>query len=862
MKNKLTGIVHTIILSITLFMLGACSQSSTSQVNPETLQTVDDANGIANPKLWPAMKSKLPIDAEMEAKISTIVKDMTVEQKLAQMIQPEIRAMSIEQMRQYGFGSYLNGGGAFPDNDKYATMADWVELADKYYAASIDDSLDGSTIPTMWGTDAVHGHNNVIGATLFPHNIALGATNNPSLMRKIGAATAKVVEVTGIDWAFAPTVAVVRDVRWGRTYEGYSEDPDIVKVYAKELVEGMQGEIGNNFLGDGKVISTAKHFLGDGGTVKGDDQGDNIDVESELIRLHAQGYISALDAGVQTVMASFNTWHGIKMHGNKSLLTDVLKDRMGFDGLVVGDWDGHGQVAGCSNTNCPQAIIAGVDIIMVPFSWKEMYDNTLVQINDGTIPMARIDDAVTRILRVKMRAGLFERGAPSKAKYAAKQEEIGSQVHRDVAQQAVRESLVLLKNKNAILPLDPSLNILVAGDGADNIGKQSGGWTISWQGTGNTNVDFPGATSIYNGIQEVVEAAGGKTSLSVEGHYQQKPDVAIIVFGENPYAEMEGDIANLEFQKTNKIDLKLLKKFKDAGIPVISVFITGRPLWINAELNASDAFVVAWLPGTEGQGVADVLFKNAKGEINYDFKGRLSYSWPKIDTQADLNRNDEDYQPLFPYGYGLTYDDKDTLADNLNEVAEEIIKRSFNDPLELFRNRSLDGLSVFVGDKANWVVPVAHSIVTTQDSNNLKLQSVNWKVQEDARQITWSGDSAASSYIAYDTSRDHSDYLTTKTALSFDLRVDVAPQGILKAVITCGEACEGAIDMQKQVTAIKVGEWKKISIDLACFVDAGVKFDNTKSPFGLRTDKVAQVSYANVSYLPGQAEKADISCSK
>jgi beta-glucosidase len=395
----------------------------------------------------------------------------------------------------------------------------------------------------------------------------LGAANNPRLIKAIGEATARAVAVTGIDWVFAPTLAVVRDDRWGRTYEGYSEDPIIVKAYAGAMVEGLQGSAGKNFLDEAHVIATAKHFLGDGGTHPGDDQGNNLATEKDLRDIDGQGYIASLHVGVQTVMASFNSWHGKKMHGNKSLLSGVLKERMGFDGLVVGDWNGHGQIDGCSNGRCATVINAGVDIIMVPDDWKLMLENTVEQVASGEIPMARIDDAVTRILRVKMRAGLIEKGAPSTRGFAGKSEYIGAQEHRNLAQQAVRESLVLLKNKGNLLPLSRALTVLVAGDGADEIGKSSGGWSLSWQGTGNTNADFPGATSIYAGIESAVQAAGGSASLSVEGDYEEKPDVAIVVFGETPYAEGVGDLANLEYQRGSKQDLELLKKTQKAGDP-------------------------------------------------------------------------------------------------------------------------------------------------------------------------------------------------------------------------------------------------------------------------------------------------------
>ena len=613
-------------------LLGACSS------NPEATSTTNNA---AVPDYWPSIQSPIAKSDEVEKKVSEMLATMTVKQKVAQIVQPEIRDVTVEDMREYGFGSYLNGGGSFPNNNKHATPDEWIALAEAMYQASIDDSLDGSTIPTMWGTDAVHGHNNVIGATLFPHNIGLGAMRDPALIEKIATATAKEVRATGIDWIFAPTVAAARDDRWGRTYESYSEDPEVVGAYARAIVTGLQGDISDGNIDDQHVVSTVKHFVGDGGTEHGDDQGNNIADEETLFRIHAQGYVEGLGAGSQSVMASFNSWHGEKLHGNKYLLTDVLKDKMGFDGFVVGDWNGHGQIEGCSNDNCPQALLAGLDVYMAPTpTWKPLFHNLVAQVQSGEIPMSRLDDAVRRVLRVKVRVGLFDLPSPANRSLSGDKSIIGHPEHRAIAREAVRKSLVMLKNNDHLLPLEPNSKVLVAGDGAHNIGKQSGGWTITWQGTGNENSDFPGASSIYQGIRQAVSAAGGSAVLSVDGSYDEKPDVAIVVFGENPYAEGNGDIANVEYQRGEKSDLALLKKLKADGIPVVGVFITGRPLWVNPEINATDAFVVAWLPGSEGQGVADVLFTNENGEIAYPMQGKLSFTWPATPYQNPINRGD------------------------------------------------------------------------------------------------------------------------------------------------------------------------------------------------------------------------------
>ncbi len=619
--------------------------------------------------LWPRCDSAGVADPELEARLDALLLGMTLEQKVGQMIQAEIRHVTPADVRAYHLGSVLNGGGSWPHGNKASTVADWLALADEYYEASMDSTGGRLAIPVIWGTDAVHGHNNVIGATLFPHNIALGGTRDPDLIQRIGEVTALEVAATGLDWTFAPTLAVVRDDRWGRTYEGYSEDPEIVRQYAGRMVTGLQGPAGSpDFLGPAHLVATAKHFLGDGGTDQGDDQGDNLSSEQQLLAIHAQGYLSALEAGVQTVMATFNSWRGEKVHGNRYLLTEVLKERLGFEGFVIGDWNGHGQVAGCRNDSCPQAINAGVDMVMVPEDWKALLENTVRQVRDGEIAEARIDDAARRILRVKARAGLFTSGPPSTRPHAGNASLVGAAAHRALARQAVRQSLVLLKNREGLLPLRRDLHVLVAGDGADDVGKQSGGWTISWQGRENTNDDFPGATSIFAGIEAAVTAGGGTARLSPDGAFDQRPDVAIVVFGEDPYAEMEGDLTSLSFSAAHPEGLELLRRLRDQGIPVVAIFLTGRPLWVNPELNASTAFVAAWLPGTEGGGVADVLFRDADGAVTFDFSGRLSFSWPIDPVEANPNRGDPDARMLFPYGFGLTYGDVDTLPDSLPEA--------------------------------------------------------------------------------------------------------------------------------------------------------------------------------------------------
>ncbi|MFC0684097.1 glycoside hydrolase family 3 protein [Novosphingobium clariflavum] len=632
--------IHRVLQTVAL---ASCASVALAQA--ETPKA--PAPTAVHPELWPAAKSPGLVDAKTEARITAIIARMSLREKVGQMIQADTASIKPEDLKQYPLGSILAGGNSPPIGapDRSPASA-WVATSRAFNAVALEKRAGHEPIPIMFGIDAVHGNSNVVGATLFPHNSALGAMHDPALMREIGKATAAETAASGIDWAFGPTLAVPQDDRWGRAYEGYSEDPALVAAYAGPMVEGLQGAPGTRTtIQAGRVAASVKHFLGDGGTHDGIDQGDTRVDEATLIRIHDAGYPAAVNAGTMTVMASFSSWNGTKMHGNKALLTDVLKGRMGFDGFVVGDWNGHGQIPGCTNTDCPATFNAGLDMAMAPDSWKGLFDSTLAAAKAGTIPMSRIDDAVRRILRVKMKLGLFDAARP----FEGKPEEMGSAAHRAVARQAVRESLVLLKNEG-VLPIKSSATVLIAGDGADDIGRQSGGWTLSWQGDGNTNADFPGATSIYTGIADALKAGGGKAVLSPDGNFTSKPDVAVVVFGEEPYAELRGDIRSLEFQPGNKKSLALLKKLKAAGIPTVAVFLSGRPLWVNPELNASDAFVAAWFPGSEGNGVADVLVGGKT-----DFHGTLSFSWPKTAAQFNLNKGQAGYDPLFPLGYGLTY---------------------------------------------------------------------------------------------------------------------------------------------------------------------------------------------------------------
>lgn len=780
--------------------------------------------------LWPKVTSKVKQDPALEQKLDELLAQLSLEEKVGQIMQPEIRHLTPQDVKDYHVGSVLNGGGSVPNNNRYSKAADWLKMADAYYQASMDESDGKVAIPIMWGTDAVHGVGNIVGATLFPHNIALGATRNPALIRKIGQVTATEIAVTGLDWDFSPTVAVARDDRWGRTYESYSEAPDLVRDYAAQMVEGLQGAAATpDFLSLTQVVSTAKHFLGDGGTLNGIDRGNCIVSEEELFQVHAAGYYSAIEAGVQTVMASFNSWQGEHMHGHKYLLTDVLKEQMGFDGFVVGDWNGHGFVQGASVLDCPQAINAGLDMYMIPDpEWKTLYHNIIDQVNSGVIPRARLDDAVRRILRVKLRAGLWDKGLPSSRPLAGRDDLLGAAEHRALARQAVAQSLVMLKNKNGLLPLSPKARILVAGDGADNISKQTGGWSVNWQGTGNTMADFPGATTLWMGIDAAVSAAGGEAILSPDGSYTRKPDVALVIFGEDPYAEMQGDIQHQLLKAGDTADLELIRKFKTAGIPVVALFITGRPMWINRELNAADAFVVIWQPGTEGAGVADVIFTKADGQVNSPMKGALSFSWPRRPDQGPINIGDEDYQPLFPYGYGLRFGERDPLGDELDE--QGLVEAANGDLLELFNRRPLGQYALVLEGKNNDRATLNGNFVSV---STLEAWAVDKDVQEDARRLVWNGQGEGLAALSTPNRQVLSDFYESDSALIFELKLDHAPESDVFVRIGCGPSCHSDVAITELLREIAGKGWKTLRVDLKCFPEAGTNFGLRRLPHEL-----------------------------
>ncbi|GAB4573407.1 MAG: exo 1,3/1,4-beta-D-glucan glucohydrolase [Rhodothalassiaceae bacterium] len=798
-----------------------------------------------DPGLWPVLESPLPMDAALETHIDRLLARMSLEEKVGQTIMAEIKSITPDDVAQYHIGAILNGGGSWPGDNRQASAADWVRLADAYYKASVSEVNGRTPIPIFWGTDAVHGVNNVVGATLFPHNIGLGAADDPELMRAIGEATALELRATGLDWTFAPTLAVAQDLRWGRSYESYSSDPDRVARLGAALIEGLQGRVGSDgFLGPDRIIATAKHFIGDGATYEGRDQGDARIDEATLAEVHGAGYGSALRAGVQTVMASFSSWNGAKMHGSRYLLTDILKGRMGFDGLVVGDWNGHGQLPGCTESDCADAFNAGVDLMMVPEKWKDYRDSMIGHVRAGRIDEARLDDAVRRILRVKMRAGLFDAGPPSRRPHAGDQSLIGAPRHRALAREAARKSLVLLKNENALLPLSPSANLLVVGPAADSLALQSGGWTITWQGRDTDPADFPGATTILAGLKAAMAAGGGSVSYSSDGNFRgPKPDAVILVFGETPYAEFQGDLESLDFGARNAEPEAQMRAYRKAGIPVIAIFLSGRPLYTSPEINLSDAFIAAWLPGSEGGAIADLVIADMNGKPRHDFSGKLPFAWPAGPQKDGVT------DAAFPIGYGLDYATGGADPVRLPEVTRS---DSAHRAMMLYDGRPAAPWQLYIGDEAGWRVPANGARKATASRKPFSIERANGRRQDDSLRLVWRG-GEAQAYLQHPEGRSFSDLAASGAALAFDILIeDKAPRD-LELRMQCGWPCQGKIALAPILGSVAVGEWSTIAIDLACFARAGAKMDHIDVPFLIWGKGKGSLMLSDMRILPDKA---------
>ncbi|XP_004228467.1 uncharacterized protein [Solanum lycopersicum] len=596
------------------------------------------------------MKYKDP-KQKLSVRIKDLLKRMTLEEKIGQMTQIERKVASAEVMSKYFIGSLLSGGGSVPKPN--ATAEDWVNMVNDFQKGSLSTRLG---IPMIYGIDAVHGHNNVYKATIFPHNIGLGVTRDPELMKRIGAATALEVRATGIPYAFSPCIAVCRNPRWGRCYESFSEDINIVRSMT-EIIPGLQGDLpagmskGTPYVnGKTKVAGCAKHFVADGGTVNGLDENNTIVDSKGLFSIHMPAYYDSVIKGVATVMASYSSLNGDRMHANTHLLTGFLKKRLNFRGFVISDWEGINRITNPANSNytysVEASINAGIDMVMVPNNYTDFIGNLTMLVNKNIVPMSRIDDAVKRILRVKFVMGLFEdpMGDHSLAKH------LGSPEHREIAREAVRKSLVLLKNgktpQQPLLPLPKkAAKILVAGTHAHNLGYQCGGWTILWQGVPHNNLTI--GTTVLDAVKKTVDPATQVVFNEVpDSNFVQssKFDYAVVVVGENTYAEMYGDSSNLTIPDPGPSIIQNVC----GAMKCVVVIISGRPVVIEPYVEKMDAIVAAWLPGTEGQGIADVLFGD------YGFTGKLARTWFKRVDQLPMNVGDPHYDPLFPFGFGLT----------------------------------------------------------------------------------------------------------------------------------------------------------------------------------------------------------------
>jgi len=585
------------------------------------------------------MAGTSPVAAEsVDSKVDALLGKMTLEEKIGQMVQVDSAALTNkEDVKTYFLGSILSGGSSDPADGNLPEA--WRKMVQGFQLEALQTRLK---IPIIYGIDAVHGHNNIDGAVIFPHHIGMGATHNPKLVEAAERVTAEEVAGTGIRWAFAPCIAVAQDERWGRTYESYGEDPLLVSELGAAAVRGFQGA--KLSAEPSSVLACAKHFIGDGGTENGKDQGNTVCDEATLRRLYLPPYAAAIKAGVQSIMVSYSSWNGEKMHGNKHLLTDVLKGELHFSGILVSDWAAIDQISADYKFDVKQSINAGLDMVMIPYgpgrtnNFVEFIGDLKDLVNSGDVPQSRIDDAVRRILRVKFDMGLFN----STAIDPDLSDNVGSSQHHEVARECVRESLVLLKNDNDVLPLSKRVSHLaVVGEAADDLGMQCGGWTIDWQG-GKGKVTH-GGTTLLAALHDAVGPAT-TISYSTNGSNMENADVIIVVVGETPYAEMKGDRKKLDLAPE---DAALITKANATGKPVVTILYSGRPLIIGQALAESQAFVAAWLPGTEAEGIADVLFGNAK------FTGKLPRTWPSTDEH--VRTGDPDEHPLFPYGYGLLY---------------------------------------------------------------------------------------------------------------------------------------------------------------------------------------------------------------
>ena len=619
-----------IIPAVMALLFAGCKASE--GVEPESSQGEEEAGAVGD-----AGENAVYMDSSItvEERVENLLSLMTLEEKIGQMAQVERGYINSNDITEYGIGSILSGGGSSPAGN---TPSRWADMYDDFQEYALSTRLG---IPIIYGVDAVHGHNNLRGATIFPHNIGLGATRDSDLVRLIAQITAIEVSATGIDWNFGPCITVPQDERWGRTYEGFSEDPELVAELGKAAIEGYQG---TDLSDINSILACAKHYAGDGGTTGGIDRGNAEYSEEEFREIYISPYVSALEVPVGSIMVSFSSWNGIPMHANSYLITDVLKEELGFNGFVVSDWQGINGIdknySDLSVQDVREGINAGIDMVMIPDNYKDFIDILTNLVEAGEVSINRIDDAVRRILTAKFEIGLFENPYADRSYI----ETVGSQEHREIAREAVKKSLVLLKNEGSLLPLPKDLkSIVVAGSKADDIGSQCGGWTITWQGERGNITE---GTSILDAIKDTVSDGTLVTYSRNGADIPPDADVVIIVIGETPYAESPGDSKYLLLSNE---DMKTFNNLTGAGIPVVVILISGRPMIITEQIDKMDALVAAWLPGTEGQGVADVIFGD------YAPTGKLAYTWPGSIDQLPINDMDGSKGSLFPFGFGLSY---------------------------------------------------------------------------------------------------------------------------------------------------------------------------------------------------------------
>lgn len=811
---------------------------------------------FASSLTWPKANNPYQTDQypEYEKRIQELVEQMTLEQKVGQMTQVELNSITPQEVRDFHIGSIFVSGGGLLNKNRKATMEQWVHTADQYWKASITAVKNLPAIPISFAVDAVHGHNKLFGQVIYPHNIGLGASQNTQLVHDIAKATAEAMLDSGMDQTFAPSLSVTQNILWGRTYESYSQDPELVSLLGKSAVLGYQGSI-HTPLGNGRVAATAKHFLGDGGTEAGIDRGENTSTEEELMAIHGKPYIAAIEAGVLWIMASHNSWQGQRLHGHQYLLTTILKNQLGFVGAITGDWNSHAQINGCTKTHCPEAINAGMDMLMVPYGWQDFIHNTVEDVKQGRISESRINDAVSRILRAKFYSGLMEAPKPSKRfSTGVSQSEI-QQNNKALARKAVRESLVLLKHDKETLPIHPEKKILVVGELANNIGAQTGGWTLGWQGDDLTNADFPHGTSILKAIQSEAK----NVEYSTHGSFHSQPDIAIVVYGERPYAEWLGDRRHLAFELESSHHAKILEQLQAKGIPTVSILLSGRPLWLNRELNASNAFIAAWLPGTEASGISDLLIATPQGQPRYNFTGKLPFDWPQAPVQSKPEAQAHNVSSLFNFGYGLNYSSTakdwktlptDTLLKDIESIFNvDILTDKISSPWILRASEN----------KKNDVQLVNNRIQLDSLTADLKSNNSQAKLQ-----VHWHGTQKAKIHLdnlnAYTNYQDiflHDGAIVIEGKILGPANKKVLFEMGCRGVEYCNRFAD--INVSKVFKKRKKNEHFSLSVSLHCFEKNKIDTRHIGRAFGLETSGKLSLEITDIR-VQSQPKSVDFTC--